>query len=73
RNISSKGGNIGDQLLNSALGRAVKQIFIEENLKDILDQLMQSAPDQLKNYIGPLKNFFNVVPQETEESLAKAR
>lgn len=73
KNISSKGGNVGDQILNSALGQAVKQIFIEENLKDILDQLMQSpAGDQLKNYLGPLKNIFNVVDKETEESLAKA-
>jgi hypothetical protein len=76
-NISSKGGNISDQLMNSALGEAVKQIFVEENLKDILDQLMQSpAGDQLKNYLGPLKGIFNVAPQskpsETEDSLANA-
>lgn len=70
-NISSKGGNIGDQILNSALGQAVKQIFVEENLKDILDKLMQS-PTDLKNYLGPLKGIFNVVSKETEESLAKA-
>lgn len=68
RNISSKGGNIGDQLLNSALGEAVKEIFVKENLKEIFDQLMQS-PDQLKDYLGPLKNIFNVVDKETEESL----
>jgi len=71
-NISSKGGDIGDQILNSALGEAVKQIFVEENLKDILDQLLQTPGNELQDYIGPLKNFFNVVEQQTEESLAKA-
>lgn len=70
RDISSQGGNIGDQLLNSALGKAVKQIFIEENLKDILDQLFQ-APSKPADYLGPLKNFFNYAPKEIEEPLAK--
>lgn len=72
KNISSKGGNLGDQLLNSALGQAVKQIFVEENLKDILDQLMQVPGNPLKDYMAPLKNFFNVAPQEPEDFLAKA-
>jgi uncharacterized protein involved in outer membrane biogenesis len=72
RNISSKGGNIGDQLMNPALGQAVKQIFVEENLKDVLDQLLQSPASPLKDYLAPLKNFFNTVPKEPEKSLAKA-
>src|SRR5207253_969204 len=53
-NISSKGGNVGDQLMNSALGEAVKQIFIKENLKDLFDQLIQSpAGPPLIEYLGP--------------------
>jgi uncharacterized protein involved in outer membrane biogenesis len=58
KNISSTGGNVGDQLMNSALGEAIKQVFIEENLKDVLDQLMQVPGNPLKEYIGPLKSFF---------------
>ncbi len=72
KNISSQGGNIGDQLMNSALGQAVKQIFIEENLKDIFDQLLQGPGNTLQDYLGPLKGFFNVVPVESQETLAKA-
>ncbi len=66
KNISSKGGNVGDQLLNSALGQAVKQIFVEENLKDVLDRLMKIPGNPVKEYLGPLKNFFS---HETEDIL----
>ncbi len=71
--ISSEGGDVGDQLLNSALGEAVKQIFIKENLKDLLDRVMKPVvPEQFKNYLGPLKNFFNYrIPVDSEESIAK--
>jgi len=72
KNISSQGGNIGDQLMNSALGQAVKEVFIQENLKDIFDQLLKDPVSPVKEYLGPLKNFLNCAPQEIEESLAKA-
>jgi uncharacterized protein involved in outer membrane biogenesis len=55
RNISSKGGNFTEQLMNSALGEAVKQIFVQENLKENLDKLLQSP---LKDVIDPLKGLF---------------
>jgi len=54
-NISSKGGNLEDQLMNSALGESVKQIFVQENLKEVLDQLLQSP---IKDALGPLKGIF---------------
>lgn len=54
-NISSQGGDIGDQLMRSALGEAVKQIFIEENLKETLDNFLQSP---LKDSLSPLKGLF---------------
>ncbi len=72
KNISSQGGNVGDQLMNSALGQAVKEVFIQENLKDIFDQLLQGPNNPVKEYLGPLKNFLNKAPQESEEFLANA-
>ncbi len=71
-NISSKGGNISDQIMNSALGQAVKEVFVQENLKDIFDKLLQVPGNPLNEYLGPLKNFLNAAPRETEETLAKA-
>lgn len=72
KNISSKGGNVGDQIMNSALGQAVKEVFIQENLKDIFNQLLQDPTNPVKEYLGPLKNFLNKAPQESEELLVKA-
>lgn len=71
-NISSQGGNVGDQIMNSALGQAVKEVFVQENLKNMFDQLLQSPVTPFKEYLGPLRNFLNAVPKETEETLAKA-
>lgn len=67
-NVSSQGGNVSAQLLNSALGQAVKQIFIEENLKDMFDQLLNIPSGPIKQFVSPFKNFFNVVPEEIEPS-----
>jgi hypothetical protein len=67
-NISSQGGNVGDQIMNSALGQAVKEVFIQENLKNIFDQLLQSPATPFKEYLGPLKNFLNTVSPEVQES-----
>jgi uncharacterized protein involved in outer membrane biogenesis len=75
KNISSQGGNIGDQLMNSALGEAVKEIFVQENLKDILDKLMNVPGNPLNDYLGPIKGIFNAAPPmeaNTEEAIACA-
>jgi hypothetical protein len=69
RNISSQGGNLSDQLMNSALGEAVKQIFIQENLKDVFDQLLQSPTSPIQDYLGPLKNLFNYHFKENDKEL----
>ena len=64
KNISSQGGNIGDQLLNSALGKAIKEIFVQENMKDVLDQLMNIPGNPVKEYLGPLKSIFGAAEEE---------
>lgn len=69
-NISSSGGNISDQLMNSALGEMIKQVFIEQNLKDILDQILQPGGNNLvENAIQQFRGFFHSVPKKEEPSL----
>ena len=31
--------------MSSALGQMLKEIFIKENIKDVLDQIFQNLPD----------------------------
>ncbi len=56
-NVSSQGGNLSDQLMNTVLGEMIKEVFIQENLKDALNQIF-NAPQQLQNALKPLAPFF---------------
>lgn len=65
--ISSEGGGLSDQLMNSALGEMIKQVFIQQNLKDILDNVL--SPGQGNNPVNQaIKQFrglFNTIPELT--------
>ncbi len=68
--ISSTGGDISDQLMNSALGEMIKQVFIEQNLKDILDQILTPGGNNpVENAIQQFRGFFHTVPKKEEPSL----
>lgn len=56
-NISSQGGNLSDQLMNTALGQMIKEVFVQENLKDALDQIFQ-LPQSPQDALQQLKGFF---------------
>lgn len=60
-NISSKGGNLMDQLMNTALGEMLKEIFVKENLKEIMNQVFEKIPgtDQVQKALKPIKGLFN--------------
>ena len=62
--LSCVGGNFGDQIMNSALGEAVKEIFVQENLKEVFDQFMDIPGNPAKEYLGPLKSLFGQAPAE---------
>lgn len=71
-NISSKGGDLMDQLMNSALGEMLKEIFLKENLKDIMDQIFQQIPggNPVQQVLKPFKGLFNSVDRKEESRIA---
>jgi uncharacterized protein involved in outer membrane biogenesis len=69
--ISSEGGLPMDQILNSVLGEMLKQIFIKENLKNMMQELM-NTPSPIQQYLAPFKSFFNATPHEIDESRISA-
>lgn len=61
-NISSKGGDLTDQLMNSALGQMLKEIFTQENLKHMMDKILEPLPEEdnpVNNALKPLKGLFD--------------
>jgi uncharacterized protein involved in outer membrane biogenesis len=71
-NVSSQGGDVLDQLMNSALGQMLKEIFIKENLKEIMDKIFQQIPggNPVQNALKPLKGLFNSVDKKEEVKVA---
>lgn len=61
--ISSEGGVPMDQITNSVLGEMLKQIFIKENLKNMLQDLMNPT-SPINRFLSPFKGFFGVVEEE---------
>lgn len=72
KNISSEGGNVMDQIMNSALGEMLKEVFIEQNLKDFMDKILQPGGDNpVQDAIKQFRGFFNAAPtQQNAESLS---
>jgi hypothetical protein len=64
--ISSEGGVPMGQILNSVLGEMLKQIFIKENLKNMLQDLMK-VPSPIQQYLLPFKGFFSIAPSQFHE------
>jgi len=61
--ISSEGGVPMDQITNSVLGEMLKQVFIKENLKNMMQELM-NQPGPLQQYLSPFKNLFGEAEEE---------
>ena len=58
-NISSEGGLPMDQLMNSVLGQMLKEVFVKQNLYNMLDALQQSQKGTgIDQYIEPFKQLF---------------
>jgi uncharacterized protein involved in outer membrane biogenesis len=61
--ISSEGGLPMDQIMNSILGEMLKQIFIKENLKNMLQDFM-NQPSPVQQYLAPFKGLFGELKEE---------
>ncbi len=55
--ISSEGGFPMDQITKSVLGEMLKQVFIKENLKNMMQDLLQQ-PSPIQQYLSPFKGLF---------------
>ncbi len=60
-NISSEGGVPMDQIMKSVLGEMLKQVFIKQNLKNMLQELLQQQTP-IKDYLAPFQGLFNARP-----------
>ncbi len=65
-NVSSEGGMLTDQLMSSVLGQMLKSVFVQENLKNMLDQLFQPK-QHLDNLLSPFKGLFNFQRPKPQE------
>lgn len=69
--VSSEGGLPMDQILNSVLGEMLKQVFIKENLNNMIKELID-IPSPIQKYVEPFKGFFNVAPQGIDRDVFSA-
>jgi hypothetical protein len=50
-------------VMNSVLGDMLKQVFIKENLKNMLQELM-NQPGPIQQYLSPFKGLFGEAEEE---------
>lgn len=62
--ISSEGGLPLDQIANSVLGEMLKQVFIKENLKNMLQELLNQPTGPIQQYLSPFKGLFGEAEEE---------
>lgn len=65
--ISSEGKGVVTQLFNSALGSALQQVFVEENLKQFMDGLFE-GPAPFKVLLRPPTPFFSFSESPSKEN-----
>ena len=68
--ISSEGGLPMDQLMNSVFGQMLKSVFQKQNLKNMMQDLIQNPPDSIQKYLSPFKNMFNTHFLENTEKVS---
>ena len=59
--INSEEGLPLDQILNSVLGQMLKSVFLKENLKNMMQDLIQNPPSGAQKFLSPFKGLFGVV------------
>ena len=71
-NVSSEGGVPMDQIMNSVLGQMLKSVFIKQNLKNMLQGILNTPGNTIQKFISPFKGLFNAndAANESEEQSA---
>lgn len=64
--ISSEGGIPMDQIMNSVLGQMLKSVFQKQNLKNMMQDLIQNPPNEIQKYLSPFKNLFPAIPYQNQ-------
>ncbi len=67
-NVSSEGGVPLDQIMNSVLGQMLKSVFVQQNLKNMLQGLLDSPENSVNKLLRPFKGFFNTTPLQAPPS-----
>ncbi|NGX59171.1 MAG: hypothetical protein KR126chlam3_00318 [Chlamydiae bacterium] len=69
-NITTEGGFPVDQLMSSILGQMLKEVFIQQNLNNMIKGLLLDTPGKaVDTFLKPFQGIFNAVPtDETRES-----
>jgi len=55
--VSSEGGIPMDQLMNTVLGQMLRQVFVKQNLKNMLQDIIENPPEAIEKFIEPLQPF----------------
>lgn len=58
-NINSEKGVPTDQIMSSVLGQMLKSVFVQENLKNMLDDVLKEPTDSLDSILQPFKGLFS--------------
>ncbi|MBI2743060.1 MAG: AsmA family protein [Chlamydiales bacterium] len=56
-NLSSEGAFPVDQLMSSVLGQMLKQVFIKQNLNNMIQDVLKDPTGTVDKYLGPFKRF----------------
>lgn len=65
--VSSEGGLPVDQLMNSVLGQMLKSVFEKQNLKNMLQNLLQEPSGTIQKYLGPFQGLWNRASEPRQE------
>lgn len=70
KNISTEGGVPTDQLTGSILGQMIKEVFIQQNMENLLQGIIQSPGKAVDTFLKPFEGFFNAAEREDLEDTA---
>ena len=58
KNINTSEGLPSDQIMQSVLGQMLKSVFVQENVKDMFEEILDQPQNALDTLIQPFKGLF---------------